>query len=135
VLLAALLLLPGGCGPSDSPGPDSGKVESEAPAARSQPVSRIAFGSCAFQWGEIPILCTIAAAEPDLYLSLGDAIHGDFDGEKVFAVTVESLAAEWGKLAAHPDRQHLVAAVPVTGTWDNHGYRHRSAGAEFPPAT
>ena len=46
------------------------------------PYSRIAFGSCAFQWVEQPIFRAVVAAEPDLYLSLGDSIYGDFDGEK-----------------------------------------------------
>ena len=95
------------------------------------PISRIACGSCAFQWAEQPIFRTIVAAEPDLYLSLGDAIYGDFDGEKAYDVTPQSLRREWGKLAASPDWQHLTANVQVVATWDNHDYGHHSAGAEF----
>ena len=74
-------------------------------------LSRIAFGSCAFQWARQPIFRAVVASEPDLYLSLGE---------------------EWRKLAASPDWQHLVANVPVMATWDNHDYGHHSAGAEFP---
>jgi len=98
-----------------------------------RPIQRIAFGSCAFQWSEQPIFHAVVAAEPDIYLSLGDAIYGDFDGQNVLDVTPESLWVEWQKLADHPDWQHLVAHVPVVdGTWDNHDYGHHDAGSEFP---
>jgi alkaline phosphatase D len=121
------------CGaPEPQPSP-----EAAPPAAAAIPdkpeISRIAFGSCAFQWVEQPIFRAVVAAEPDIYLSLGDAIYGDFDGEKTYEVTLKSLRAEWRKLADHPDWQHLVANVPIVdGTWDNHDYGHHSAGAEFP---
>ncbi|MGB3564773.1 MAG: alkaline phosphatase D family protein [Thermoanaerobaculia bacterium] len=109
--------------------------DTKVPAAndeRQLALSRLAFGSCAFQWVEQPIFRAIVEAEPDLYLSLGDAIYGDFDGENTFDVTPESLREEWQKLADSPDWQHLVADVPVMATWDNHDYGHHSAGAEFP---
>jgi len=109
-----------------TPEPPAGSEEEQTP------ISRIAFGSCAFQWAEQPVFRTIVAAEPDLYLSLGDAIYGDFDGKKTFDVTPESLREEWDKLAASPDWQHLTANVPLMATWDNHDYGHHSAGAEFP---
>jgi alkaline phosphatase D len=37
-------------------------------------INKIAFGSCAFQWDEQSIWNTIANAEPDLFLFIGDAI-------------------------------------------------------------
>ena len=100
--------------------------------AHDSPVRRIAFGSCAFQWVEQPIWKAVVATEPDLWLFLGDAIYGDFDGEKVVSVTPESLQAEWQKLADHRDWQYLTANVPVMAVWDNHDYGHHSAGEEFP---
>jgi len=121
--VSVALILLAACGASEPPVGTEGE-----PAA----ISRIAFGSCAFQWVEQPIFRTIVAAEPGLYLSLGDAIYGDFDGEKTYDVTPQSLRREWGKLAASPDWQHLTANVPIVATWDNHDYGHHSAGAEFP---
>ncbi len=121
--VSVALILLAACG---APEPPVGTEEEPTP------ISRIAFGSCAFQWAEQPIFRTIVAAEPDLYLSLGDAIYGDFDGEKAYDVTPQSLRREWGKLAASPDWQQLVASVPVMATWDNHDYGHHSAGVEFP---
>lgn len=116
-IVAGMLLPLWACGGSESPG---------EPA-----LTRIAFGSCASQWAEQPIFRAVVAAEPDLYLSIGDAIYGDLDGEKVFEATEESLRAEWQKLAEHPDWQFLVENVPVEATWDNHDYGHHRAGEEF----
>ena len=110
----------------------AGACSSPRAASARQPLSRIAFGSCAFQWEPQPIFRAIAATEPDLYLSLGDAIYGDYDGERVYDVTARSLRREWGRLTASPDWRYLVERVPVDGTWDNHDYGHYQAGAEFP---
>ena len=132
-LLTAVLafsMLGAACGQS-GPGPGT----SSPPPAESGTegvVSRIALGSCAFQWVEQPIWNAVVAADPDLFLYLGDAIYGDFDGKSTFDVTPESLRAEWQKLAGHPDWQRLRANVPVMATWDNHDYGHYGAGTEFP---
>ena len=66
-----------------------GVPEQPAAIVEESAFSRIAFGCCAFQWVEQPIFRTIVEAEPDLFLSLGDAIYGDFDGEKSFDGTPE----------------------------------------------
>jgi alkaline phosphatase D len=102
------------------------------PLHTNQAITRIAFGSCAFQWAEQPVFRAVVASRPDIYLSLGDAIYGDFDGKKVYAVTQESLRREWQALADNPDWEYLASRVPIMATWDNHDYGHHSAGAEFP---
>ncbi|MHC5005957.1 MAG: alkaline phosphatase D family protein [Planctomycetota bacterium] len=94
-------------------------------------ITRIAIGSCAFQWDEQLIWDAVIAAEPDLFLYVGDAIYGDFDGEKVYDVSRESLLREWGVLAAVPSFQRLAANVPVMAVWDNHDYGRAEGGAEF----
>ena len=100
----------------------------------SRELTRIAFGSCSFQSVPQPIFRAVVASEPDLYLSLGDAIYGDYDikTKSAYEVTPESLRREWRLLADNPDWQYLVEHVPVMATWDNHDYGHHSAGAEFP---
>lgn len=97
-------------------------------------VSRIAFGSCSFQSVEQPIFRAVVKAQPDLYLSLGDAIYGDYDvaTKSAYAVTPKTLRREWQVLADNPDWQNLIEHIPVMATWDNHDYGHHSAGAEFP---
>lgn len=95
-------------------------------------VTRIALGSCAFQWEDQAILNRVVQTQPDLYLSLGDAIYADFDGNQVVPVTPVSLQTEWGKLADLPAFQNLRSKVPVMATWDNHDYGCHDCGAEFP---
>jgi alkaline phosphatase D len=95
-------------------------------------ITRIAFGSCAKQWQAQPIWDTVIAAEPDLFLFLGDAIYGDTDGTTAWPVMPGQLAGEWNRLADKPEIQQLMAAVPVMATWDNHDYGTHSGGAEFP---
>ena len=94
-------------------------------------ISRVAFGSCAKQWEPQPIWDAVIASEPDVFLYLGDAIYGDWDGENVIDVTRESLEAEWAELGARPEFQRLQANVPVMATWDNHDYGKHDGGAEF----
>ncbi len=119
---------------SDSPpGPSTShqEPESQAPAARQACAARIAFGSCAYQFEDQPILDAVIAAEPDVFLYLGDAIYGDWDGEKVVEVTPESLRAKWQELAGQPAYQRLEESVPILATWDNHDYGKHDGGAEF----
>lgn len=85
-------------------------------ASEQAPMTRIAFGSCAFQWEPSEIYGTIVSKDPDLYLSLGDAIYGDYDGEKVVPVTEESLRAQWERLAKVASFRRLRATVPVLAT-------------------
>jgi alkaline phosphatase D len=95
-------------------------------------MDRIAFGSCAKQWEPQPIWNGIAAAEPDLFLFIGDAIYGDWHGEKPFTPTAESLRADWNRLGAQPAFQALRRRMPVLATWDNHDYGSHNGGVEFP---
>ncbi len=94
-------------------------------------ISRIAFGSCAQQWLPQPIWNDIAAQNPDLFLFLGDAIYGDWDGEKVFTPTPETLSRDWGRLAAIPEFAAFKSKIPILATWDNHDYGKHDGGAEF----
>jgi alkaline phosphatase D len=96
-------------------------------------ISRIAFGSCAFQSIPQSVFRAIADSEPDLYLSLGDAIYADYDlkTKMPYEVTAETLRREWQVLKDSPDWQYLASRVPVMATWDNHDYGHYQAGEEF----
>jgi alkaline phosphatase D len=95
-------------------------------------VSRIAFGSCAKHWQAQPIWQSVIAADPDLFLFLGDAIYADTDGRTAWPVMPGQLKGEWNRLADKPEIQELMASVPVMATWDNHDYGTHSGGAEFP---
>jgi len=94
-------------------------------------ITRIAFGSCAKQWEPQPIWNTVAAAKPDLFLFIGDAIYGDWHGDRPFIPTAESLQADWDRLAAIPEFAAVRKQVPFMATWDNHDYGSHDGGAEF----
>jgi alkaline phosphatase D len=102
----------------------------EKPQAKN-PLHRIAFGSCAKQWLEQPIWKTIGDTKPDLFLFIGDAIYGDWDGDNIFDVTDETLERDWGRLAAIPEFKQFSNNVPIMATWDNHDYGKHDGGAEF----
>ena len=133
---ATLAFLATGCSPDAPPPPDepSGLVGSHLtwePLPTGE-VTRIALGSCAFQWEEQPIWDAVIAAKPDLFLYLGDEIYADFDGENTYDVSAETLEQEWGVLAARPEFRRLAESVPVMAAWDNHDYGRHDGGAEFP---
>ena len=94
-------------------------------------INRIAFGSCAKQWEPQPIWNTVAAAKTDLFLFVGDAIYGDWHGDKPFIPTEDSLQADWDRLAAIPEFAAVRKQVPFMATWDNHDYGSHDGGAEF----
>ncbi|WP_437505826.1 alkaline phosphatase D family protein [Sorangium sp. So ce1099] len=87
--------------------------------------TRIAFGSCMHQDKKKPVLELATASAPDLFVFLGDNIYGDSNDIAV-------LQAKYDKLAASPEFQGLLAAVPVIATWDDHDYGANDAGKEFP---
>ncbi len=94
-------------------------------------IHRIAFGSCAFQWNEQKIWDRVVNAKPDVFLYIGDAIYGDYDGKQVIDVSKKTLSADWSKVAAKSTFQRLQQNVPIMATWDNHDYGKNDGGAEF----
>jgi alkaline phosphatase D len=102
-----------------------------SPAAAAGTLTRIAFGSCAWQWVEQPVWDGVIKTRPDLFLFLGDAIYGDWHGEKPFVPTYESLLRDWWQLGARPGFMRLRQTTPVMATWDNHDYGTHNGGIEF----
>lgn len=94
-------------------------------------IRRIAFGSCAKQWESQPIWATIANAQPDLFLFLGDNIYGDWHGAETFVPTAESLRADYRQLAEKSEFATFRQQVPFLATWDNHDYGRHDGRAEF----
>jgi alkaline phosphatase D len=95
-------------------------------------ITRIAFGSCAKQWQHQPIWDTVIAAQPDLFLFLGDAIYADTDGKTAWKVSEEQLRGEWNRLADKPEFKRARKQIPMMATWDNHDYGTHNGGVEFP---
>lgn len=94
-------------------------------AADEQPLSRIAFGSCAKQDQPQPIWESVVAAQPQLFLFLGDNIYGDSEDMQV-------LWKKYQQLGSQPGYQKLKQTCPVLATWDDHDLGANDAGAEYP---
>ena len=97
----------------------------DAHPASGKTLSRIAFGSCAKQSKDQPIWNAVNAAEPDLFIFLGDNIYADTRDPKV-------MADKYAMLAAKPGFQKLRANTPICAIWDDHDYGEDDAGADYP---
>jgi alkaline phosphatase D len=72
-----------------------------------------------------PIWEAVLAADPDLFIFLGDNIYGDTRDPAV-------LSAKYAQFAAQPGFRRLCDRVPVLATWDDHDYGEDDAGADYP---
>jgi alkaline phosphatase D len=95
------------------------------PLPYNQPLTIIAFGSCANQSKPQPIWDAVTASRPDLFIFLGDNIYGDTEDMTL-------LRARYAQLGNIPGYQRLRATTPVIATWDDHDYGANDAGVEYP---
>src|SRR5262245_10992979 len=82
---------------------------------RDEPLSRIAFGSCARQSDPQPIWDAVLAAKPQLFILLGDNIYGDSQDMAV-------LRAKYEQFNEVPSFKKLRQTTPLVATWDDHDY-------------
>jgi len=106
-------------------------MEKGKPSLPTGQINRIAFGSCAKQWHHQPIWDTVIAAQPDLFLFLGDAIYADTDGKTAWNVSEGQLRGEWNRMVDKPEFQRVRSQFPMLATWDNHDYGTHDGGVEF----
>lgn len=99
--------------------------QSAVSQAETEPLTVIAFGSCANQSKPQPIWDAINASRPDLFIFLGDNIYGDTEDMAL-------LRARYGQLGRQPGYARLLATTPVIATWDDHDYGANDAGREYP---
>lgn len=90
-------------------------------------LTRIGFGSCLQQALPMPIADAILAAQPQLFLMMGDNVYGDVKDASMF-----HLRRAYYILSQKPEWQKLRAAIPMMQTWDDHDYGDNDAGADFP---
>jgi alkaline phosphatase D len=88
-------------------------------------ITRIAFGSCAKSDKPQPIWDAVLAAQPDLFIFLGDNVYLDTRDPEV-------MRAKYAELAAQPGFQRLKASIPILATWDDHDYGENDAGFDYP---
>jgi len=89
-----------------------------------EPLSRIAFGSCANESRPQPIWDSINELNPQLFIFTGDNVYAD-------TADPVKLRRSYEELAAIPGFAKLREICPVIGTWDDHDYGKNDAGAEF----
>src|SRR5271168_4488725 len=94
-------------------------------ASPTEPIRRIAFGSCATQERPQPIWKSILAAQPQLLLLLGDNIYAD-------TKNMDVMRAKYAKLAAMPGFDTLRKTCPILATWDDHDLGANDAGSDYP---
>jgi len=113
-----------------SPVPDLGpeigpEIGPEVAPVHTARLERIAFGSCNQQSQPTPLWDDVLAADPDLFLFLGDNVYGDTEDMDV-------LRRAYADLSAQPGYAALRAKAPVLATWDDHDYATNDAGNEYP---
>ncbi len=94
-------------------------------ANQAAPLSRIGFGACAKQDQPQPIWEAVVAAQPELFVMLGDNIYGDTQDMAV-------LKAKWDQLGQQPGFVRLKQTCPVVATWDDHDFGADDAGIDYP---
>ena len=90
-----------------------------------EPLTRIAFGSCANEKRPQPIWEAVNKSKPQLFIFTGDNVYAD-------SADPAKLAKSYKSLSQIPGFARLRESCPVIGTWDDHDYGKNDAGAEFP---
>lgn len=90
-----------------------------------QPISRIAFGSCAKESSPQPIWAQVRAYDPELFIWAGDNVYND-------TINHDEMRAKWAMLDDKPIYRDLRQQIPMLATWDDHDYGFNDSGAEFP---
>jgi len=94
------------------------------------PPSKIVFGSCCVQIGDLSIFDSILKQKPKLYLALGDNMYGDF----LPGTYPDSawLALNYNILGTNASFKRLKQNVPIIATYDDHDYGGNNRGNEYP---
>lgn len=87
----------------------------------------IAFGSCNNQNQPQPLWEFINAAEPNLWIWLGDNIYAD-------TRDMRALRSMYMKQKINPGYSSLRERTSVMGIWDDHDYGENDGGSEYPKA-
>src|SRR3712207_4612479 len=97
---------------------------SAAAQPASQPLTRIAFGSCADEEKPQPIWDAVLAYKPQLFLFGGDNVYGDVrDGRRLpESELIEGLAESYAKANQVAGLSAVRSTIPHLATWDDHDF-------------
>ena len=88
-------------------------------------IDRIAFGSCSKESLPQPIWDAVLAADPELFVFLGDNIYGD-------TRDMALLREKYARLARVDGFRRIRDRVPLVATWDDHDFGENDAGGDYP---
>ena len=88
------------------------------------PLSRIAFGSCANEHRPQPVWEAINDTKPQLFIFMGDNVYVD-------SADPAKLKESYETFAAVPGVVDLRESTPILATWDDHDYGKNDVGAEW----
>ena len=97
-------------------------------------LTRIAFGSCAYQEVEQPIWSAILGYKPELFLFAGDNVYADvLDGKAVTddALILDAMAKGYARAETVPGMRAVRETIPHLAAWDDHDYGRDDGGVEF----
>lgn len=89
-----------------------------------EPLTRIAFGSCANEHKPQPVWEAINNLKPQLFIFMGDNVYAD-------SADPAKLKRSYDGLAAIPEFAKLRQNTPILATWDDHDYGRNDVGAEW----
>ena len=94
------------------------------------PPSKIAFGSCCVQIGNLSIFDSIQKQKPELFLALGDNMYGDF----LPGTAPDSawLALQYGVLLSNAPYKRFKQNMPIIATYDDHDFGGNNSGNTYP---
>lgn len=92
-------------------------------------ITRLAFGSCNHQLRSQHMWSQIAAANPQLFLFIGDNNYGDqgWNGD----ASLSTLRAAYQVQAETPELADFRAKVPMMVVWDDHDFGFNDGGGNF----
>lgn len=94
---------------------------------------RVAFGSCAGDWGvdpQQPVFRAIHAMDPDLFLWLGDNVYFSLQEEEWLEPGL--MESRWRTQRAMPSLQPLLADTPHYAIWDDHDFGPNDSDGTYP---
>lgn len=87
-------------------------------------LTKVAFGSCANQDKPEPLWKDIGAANPDLFLFMGDNVYASHPSQ-------QPIAEQYRKMDLIPEYRTVRENVPFMATWDDHDFGMRDGGADW----
>lgn len=103
----------------------AGAVSLGQNAAQMEPLTRIAFGSCNREYKPQPLWTAVLAAQPQVWIWLGDIVYGEAD-------KLEELAQRYASQKQHPEYQTLRRQTRILGIWDDNDFGVSNGGSANP---